>query len=133
MVRPIKIRKLYLPHPTITFSPVNSNVSEKEKVILLSEEYHALRLIDYESLNHSQAAKVMGISRPTITRIYDKARKKIATALIEIRELEVKEGNTTLHGSWYKCKVCESEFNIPDLDLFQEFCPVCNSSELNKL
>ncbi len=133
MVRPIKIRKLYLPHPTITFSPINSNVAEKKKVTLLSEEYHALRLIDYELLNHSQAAKVMGISRPTITRIYEKARKKLATALIEIRELEVKEGNTTLHGSWYKCKVCGSEFNIPDPDLFQELCPVCNSSELYKL
>ncbi len=133
MVRPLKVRKLYMPHPAVTFTPLNTDTTNKEKVTLLSEEYQALRLTDYEYLNHAQAAKIMGISRPTFTRIYEKARQKIATALTEIRILEVQEGNTVLSGSWYECDICGSKFTIPSLEYFNKLCPICNSENIKKI
>jgi predicted DNA-binding protein (UPF0251 family) len=44
-------------------------VKKSEAVFLLYEEYEALRLCDYEGHNQCDASKLMGVSRPTLTRI----------------------------------------------------------------
>ncbi|MDD2346480.1 MAG: DUF134 domain-containing protein, partial [Bacteroidales bacterium] len=75
-----RIRKVLNP-PTIKgFIPYGgTEKSEKENpVILLYEEYEAVRLCDYDMVNHHEASVVMGVSRPTFTRIFASARQKIA-------------------------------------------------------
>ena len=62
------------------FKPFGVPMRELESIRLLYEEFEALRLADYEDLNQEVAAKKMNISRPTFTRLYDKARKKVAKA-----------------------------------------------------
>lgn len=133
MVRPTKLRKFYIPHHSAIFTPSYPASDEKEIIVLNSDEYNAIRLIDYENHNHSQAARIMGVSRPTFTRIYDKARNKIATSLVELRKLKIQEGNSISSNKWYECNNCSSKFNIPDSEIFQNICPICKSSDIIKI
>ena len=45
------------------------------------EGFEALRLADAKGLEHTEAAAMMGISRPTFSRILSEARRTVATAL----------------------------------------------------
>lgn len=63
-----------------------------EPVILLYEEYEALRLADYDALKHDEAAERMSVSRPTFARIYENVRKKIAKAFVESRPIKFEAG-----------------------------------------
>jgi predicted DNA-binding protein (UPF0251 family) len=56
---------------------------KSNEVILRLEEYEAIRLLDYQNLTQEQAAVHMDVSRPTLTRIYEEARNKVATAFVE--------------------------------------------------
>ena len=55
----------------------------EEDIFLLFEEYESIRLLDYEGLNQTEASEQMNVSRPTLTRIYQRARQKVAKAFIE--------------------------------------------------
>ena len=56
--------------------------SEPTKEVSIDfEEYEALNLCDYELLNQAEAARLMKISRPTFTRIYESVRRKIARTI----------------------------------------------------
>ncbi len=65
----------------------------KDDITLLFDEYEAVRLLDYEGRQQAEAAELMKVSRPTLTRIYMEARKKIALALVEGRHLVITDGN----------------------------------------
>jgi len=51
-----------------------------------------LRLVDLEGLSQAEAGEKMGISRGTIWRLLQSARKKSAQALTEARPLLVSAG-----------------------------------------
>lgn len=115
--------------PTISgMDPIYINPQTKSfsAIILSLEEYETLRLSDYENLNQTEAAEVMGISRPTFTRIYMKARKHIAEALVEGRHLTISGGNITLSEELLKCKRCGAIFS-PKNGLNK--CALCSSLE----
>jgi len=76
------------------FRPYGRCGRRTEGVILLFDEYESVRLLDYEGRQQAEAAELMKVSRPTLTRIYMEARKKIALAMIEGRPLIISEGNT---------------------------------------
>ncbi len=65
------------------FKPFGIPLRELSSVTLLYEEYEAIKLCDYLGMKQEEAAVKMGVSRPTLTRIYDKARKTVATAFAE--------------------------------------------------
>lgn len=133
MARPVKLRKLISPHKEITFTPAGNDTSGKEKVTLLSEEYEVIKLVDYEKMHHMQASKIMGISRPTLTRIYERARNKIAESLVELKDLCLVEGNSILGDNWFICQQCESVFNNPQDISSGNKCPLCFSDKIDKL
>ncbi|RUM87792.1 MAG: hypothetical protein DSZ24_05330 [Thermodesulfatator sp.] len=54
----------------------------EEAVRLALDELEALRLADLEGLYQEEAAKRMGVSRATFGRILERARKKVAEALV---------------------------------------------------
>jgi len=58
-----------------------------EPIYLSYDEFEAFRLIYYEGLDQEEAAKRMGISRGTVWRCLENARKKIASMLVERRPL----------------------------------------------
>lgn len=130
MARPVKQRELLIPHKNVSFVPEGDSNNSKEIVNLLSEEYEAIKLVDYENMNHFQAANILHVSRPTLTRIYERARKKIAECLIEMKTLKLEGGNSIYIENWFKCENCNSIFNIPDSKMFSNKCPVCLSSSI---
>jgi len=75
---------------------LDSEGTAAEPVTVLFEEYEALRLSDYDSLNHHQASVMMGVSRPTFTRIYASALQKIAVAFVEGRQITIEGGKFIL-------------------------------------
>ncbi|MDO5571582.1 MAG: DUF134 domain-containing protein [Bacteroidales bacterium] len=99
-------RKIQSPPLMGGFKPFDIRISASEPVVMLYDEYESLRLLDYDGLTQEEAAKKMGVSRPTLTRIYEKARKKIAVAFVEGRQLEINGGNVDFEKRWYKCKKC---------------------------
>ena len=72
-----------------SFSPSTQEGDQKDKepIILTPDEWEALCLVDYKGLLQESAATQMGVSRGTVWRCLDNARRKVATALAEGRHL----------------------------------------------
>ena len=90
------------------FKPFGIPRRELDSIYLLFEEYEAIRLADYERLTQEEAAVRMGISRPTFTRIYDKARKSVAAAFVESKMIIIEGGSYITDERWYRCRDCHS-------------------------
>jgi uncharacterized protein len=103
-----------------------------EIINLFYEEYEALRLSDYDKLNHHQASVEMGVSRPTFTRIYASALQKIATAFVEGRQISIEGGKVYFDSDWYHCKKCGCYFNNPEKEIPITHCPLCGSQSVDK-
>lgn len=106
MPRPRKSRKICNPPKMSGFKPFGLALCKLESVRITFEEYESIKLINYESLSQEQAADLMKVSRPTFTRIYNKALKTISIALIEGKALVIEGGDYELESEWFKCKKC---------------------------
>ena len=67
-----------------------------EEVALALDELEALRLADLTALHHEPAAEQMGVSRATFGRIVERARRKVADALINGKALRMGGGPVLL-------------------------------------
>jgi len=93
MPRP-KLDRIISDTPVVEgFRPIGIQISDQEPVMLLFEEYESIRLMDYEGLNQEQSSQLMDVSRPTFTRIYEKARRAVAKAFVEGKPLFIEGGN----------------------------------------
>lgn len=106
MSRPKNRRTVENPPIMEGFKPFGIPMSDLEPVILLFEEYEAMRLTDYEGLTQEQSAERMNVSRPTFTRIYEKARRSIAKAFVEGKAVFIEGGNYHTDDYWYRCDAC---------------------------
>jgi predicted DNA-binding protein (UPF0251 family) len=68
-----------IPNPARSLPPIFIDMAELE----------ALRLVDLEGLSQEEAGKKMGISRGTVWRLLQSARRKTAQALTEGRPLQI--------------------------------------------
>lgn len=127
-------RKILSPPPVKGFKPYGPDLDGKpaEPVMLLFEEYEALRLCDYDMLNHHHASQAMGVSRPTFTRIYASVRQKIARAFVEGRQITVEGGKVYFDSGWYHCSSCSCYFNNPEMQQAVTACPLCGSDAIGK-
>lgn len=127
--RPFILRKISNPPVISGFKPYGNKQKSgrTESVFLYLEEYEALRLCDYEMLNHHQASALMAVSRPTLTRIYSKARQKIAEALVLGKQIIIEGGKIYFDSGWFSCKSCGCYFNNPDKQEKINECPLCRS------
>ena len=129
--RPKSIRKISFVPPVSGFRPFGGNPdhADAEPVTMTYEEFEALRLNDYEKQIQCEAAEVMGVSRPTYTRIYMSAREKIAKAFVEGRPLEIRGGKVELESGWYICKACHAVFTHPGREE-EVICGLCGSKDV---
>ncbi|HKJ41457.1 MAG TPA: DUF134 domain-containing protein, partial [Sunxiuqinia sp.] len=72
----------------------------------------------------------MEVSRPTLTRIYESARNKVAQAMVEGKDLLIRGGNFQFDKNWFCCNTCKAKFNMAQQD---ENCPVCESNDIVSL
>ncbi len=101
-----RFRRVMMPPSMEGFKPFGIPMRNLESVVLLFEEYEAIRLTDYENLTQAQSARRMNVSRPTFTRIYEKARKNIAKAFVEGKAILIQGGHYITDGFWYRCCDC---------------------------
>lgn len=102
MARPSRRRRVCLEPKYSCFVPYG--IRKTEQVLLTVDEFETIRLIDYEKKKHEQCAGQMGISRTTVTEIYEKARSKIADCIINGKALCITGGNYELcDGSAWRC------------------------------
>ncbi len=125
-------RNRCIEHPPIMegFKPFGIPMTKLEPIILLYEEYESMRLADYEGLTQAQAAEQMQVSRPTFTRIYEKARRSIAQAFVEGKAIFIEGGDFMTDDFWYRCEEC-LKLNISKDDLIE--CTYCSSDNLRDL
>jgi len=92
MPRPFQLRQVAHPPRVRGFKPMGIPMRELEVLSLPLDELEALRLADRDGLYQEEAAARMGISRVTFGRILQKARAKVAEALLDGKALVVGEG-----------------------------------------
>jgi predicted DNA-binding protein (UPF0251 family) len=130
MARP-KLKRTILNPPIMEgFRPFGIAATNLEPVILLFEEYEAMRLTDYNGFTQLESADQMNVSRPTFTRIYEKARRSIAKAFVEGKAIFIEGGDYHTKDFWYRCDSCQ-ELNISQSEI--NCCFKCGSESLRIL
>lgn len=133
MARPEKNRRIHQPPLMKGFKPYGMPLCKIECIRLTFEEYESMRLVNYLMLSQEQAAELMNISRPTLTRVYNKALKNIAKAFIEGKAIEIEGGNYEFEKDWYRCQKCYKLIEGIDNHIKCENCKYYNISELINL
>lgn len=131
MPRPKQERKICQPPLMKGFKPFGIPLNLLSSVTLLFDEYEAIRLLDYEGMNQEEAAAKLNVSRPTLTRIYEKARKTIAQALVEGKMIQIEGGNVQFEKQWYRCKRCYKLVDGLENHVKCKNCKSFNNDELS--
>lgn len=131
MPRRKRNRRIQVPPVIKGMSVFGVRGRKSNEVILHLEEYEAIRLLDYQNLTQEEAAVHMNVSRPTLTRIYEEARNKVATAFVEGRDLIFRGGDIYFDKNWFKCNACNASFSDHHND--SPDCPVCSSNDVISL
>ena len=132
MRRPYRMRRIELPPRFVHFKPAGVPRRHLERVALSIDELEAVRLADLDGLEHLEASERMQISRTTFTRLIEKARRKIADALIEGKDLVVEGGNVEFASALYRCRDCGDIKPGPDNE-DADLCPECGSTDIENL
>ena len=93
MPRPKRCRKVCSMPRVSEFAPVGEDA---DFVILTVDEYESIRLIDKQGFSQGECAVYMQIARTTAQQIYNSARKKIASALVDGMGLRIVGGDYRL-------------------------------------
>ena len=111
MARPKKTRQVGDKPVICNFKPAGIPSVDLETTCLTIDEFEAVRLADYEGLDHEEAALLMNVSRPTFTRLIEKARGRVAEFLVEGKELVIAGGNVEFVNRG-RCGRCGKEFTM---------------------
>ena len=133
MPRPQQNRKIETPPLMMGYKPFGIPRSQLESIRLKFDEYEAIRLLDYEGCTQEQAAERMQVSRPTLTRIYENARKTIAKAFVEGMMIQIEGGNVCFNGEWFRCKRCHKLVDGLENHVKCQDCCQFSKDELNPL
>lgn len=133
--RPKRFRRMSKPPLIAGLRPygITDGQPHEGSVFLHFEEYEAVRLCDVEQMNHSDAASEMGISRPTLTRIYASARQKIGQALVSGYTLIIEGGKVYFDNDWFTCTDCGCYFNHNSSDAPPLKCALCGSRNIGPI
>ena len=93
MPRATKCRKIWNFPDYYSFIPEDADMDELETIVLSLDEYETIRLLDHEGLNQEACAVRMGVARTTVTAMYESARKKMISAIVEGKRLRIAGGN----------------------------------------
>ncbi|ADN02458.1 DUF134 domain-containing protein [Spirochaeta thermophila] len=107
MPRPARPRRVMSLPRHLVYKPAGVPLAELAVVGLSLDECEALRLVDLEDLSQEDAARLMGVSRQTVSSIVRTARRKVAEALVTGKALRVEAGPVDypapLH---FRCRKC---------------------------
>ena len=90
--RPRKTRFVQKAPDIKQFSP-RGRIGRPGHLELKMEEFESIRLTDHVGLKQCDAAKFMGISQQTFSRVLNNARRAIAKALVKGEIIRIKGGD----------------------------------------
>ncbi len=96
MVRPCKMRMVGIDPSVVYFKPRGIPLKDLEEVVLAKDELEAMRLADLEGLYHETVAERMGVSRQTVGRLLEFARKKVVDAIVNGKAIKIEGGNVAI-------------------------------------
>ena len=133
MARPEKCRKICNPPKMKGYRPFGMPACSIGSIFLKFEEYESIRLVNYEILSQDASAVMMNISRPTFTRIYNRALKQVAKSFVECKALVIEGGNYEFDKEWYRCTKCHRLIEGLENHFKCENCSVFGEDELIRL
>jgi predicted DNA-binding protein (UPF0251 family) len=83
-----------IPNPPKVEKLVPEPITNASSILIELAEVEALRLVDLEDLSQEEAGREMGVSRGTIWRLLQSARRKVVQALTEGRPLSITNEET---------------------------------------
>lgn len=95
MPRPRKRRNVQGIYEEYYFKPRGVALSGLQQVDLTFDEIESLKYVDLEGIGMDEAATRMEISKPTLCRMVNGARKKVADALINGKAIELQNYHLT--------------------------------------
>lgn len=113
----------------LLFKPAGVPARELEQVSLTVDEVEALRLVDLDGFNHEQAAASLGVSRQTVGRVLEAARRKVADALVNGKVLVI-GGGVYQVAELRCCEACGTRWRRGEqetADTPGDACPACGS------
>ncbi len=129
---PYRKRMIWQPPRFKNFKPSGIPRRALDSIVLSVDEYEAIRLADHLGLEHQAAAERMAISRPTFTRLIEQARHKLATAIVEGKELIIEGGNVDFINTLTRCHDCGEVIQQPFNQTINN-CPDCGSENVENL
>ena len=90
MPRPRLCRRVRIRPNSTYFKPQGIPMQYLESIDLTKEELEALRLKNIKGLDQVECAKLMNTSQSTFQRILSSANKKVSTALVKGKAIEIK-------------------------------------------
>ncbi|AIG97544.1 putative DNA-binding protein [Archaeoglobus fulgidus DSM 8774] len=87
-----KLRDIYISGLPAVRAMIPEPGTGKKPVAINLAEAEALRLVDYEEMSFDDAAAKMGVSKATVWRLVNAARKKMAKAVFEGRAILITKG-----------------------------------------
>ncbi len=133
MPRNQKERIVFEPPNIEGMKPIGIYGQLLESISLSIDEYEAIRLADYENMEQVEAAQVMGVSRPTFTRLIKKAHQKIAEAIVGVKVIRIEGGNFSFRRRKNRCLDCGHITVFEEDETVDEFCPDCKSQNIISL
>ncbi len=101
MARPTKCRRICTEPVYDSFTPDKGLPGES--IILTVDEYETIWLIDLEELTHEQCARLMDVSRTTVTELYGSARYKVADSIVHGKRLCISGGHYKVCDGAHPC------------------------------
>ena len=92
MPRPKRCRRICSYPDFWSFAPEDAEEEQDETVILGLDEFETIRQIDYCHRTQEECAATMGVSRATVTGIYESARYKLADAIVCGKRIRIAGG-----------------------------------------
>jgi uncharacterized protein len=135
MVHKVKRRVSCLPKATY-YKPREIPLCDLEIINLSIEELESIRLCDLLRVEQNDAADRMGISRKTFWNDLQRARRKVADALVNGKAIEISGGNYVNSGGCkveFLCHGCEHAWESPCNAGRPDCCPKCGSGSIYRV
>ena len=88
-----KKKKIIHQQPSIDHFSPRGRPGRPDEAIVAMEEYEALRLHDYLGMQQKEAARMMGISQQSFSRVVREARRKVSGAIVEAKIIRIEGGD----------------------------------------
>ncbi|MBN2152938.1 MAG: DUF134 domain-containing protein [Candidatus Lokiarchaeota archaeon] len=137
MTRPRKTKIVHgapIPASRAIFKPAGIPLNVVPVNNITFEEYEAMRLVDWRSKSQFEAATMMGVSQPSISRLLTTGRQKVMDALVMGKAIRISGGDFRLAFRGFGCLSCDHKWEIGESDsLAPEKCPKCESNDIYSL